>query len=183
MTPTINIDPPALIGLFHGALLRDELEQRYIAGIAAVYRLEPVSFAPELDPATSIMTAIDIQLPVIDWDAPTRVDGITRDQQRITVINYPVTGDTRPLTWVPTTRQLGTAPARFGLVGQRLAVVCVAHTLAEEAIITATTRVRRHVDANRAHLTSEVDAWRVDAERRIRDAVDDRRAIIDNLPH
>lgn len=46
------------------------LEDRYIAGIAAVCCLEPEAFGPELDPAESITAVVEVTLPTIDWGAP-----------------------------------------------------------------------------------------------------------------
>lgn len=179
---TVNLTAPNLQRLFSGPLMADELERRYLAGIAAVYRLEPSAFGPDLDPAASIMTAIDLTLPVIDWDSPSRVDGITPDQQRITVLSYAVTGDRTPLTWVPGERQIGNPPERFGITSGHVTIVLTGNQTTAERVATATARIRRHVDANRAHQTVELLKWRDDTARRIRDAVKARRALLDTLP-
>lgn len=179
---TVNIDPPPVSELFSGELLRDKLEDRYLAGIAAVYRLEPAAFGPGLDPAAAIMGAIDVQPTAIDWDTPTRVDGVTRDQKRITIVSYPVTGDARSLTWLPTTRQLGSPPARYGLAQNRLTIVSIGRTLDEDTITAAAVRVRRHVDTNRSHQALELTTWRTDTARRIRDAVNTRRPLLSAIP-
>ncbi|MFC7789729.1 hypothetical protein ACU045_12215 [Microbacterium sp. MAHUQ-60] len=146
-----------------------------------VYRLEPSAFGPDLDPAASIMTAIDLSLPTIDWDTPQRVDGITPEQRRITIVSYPVTGPSAPLTWIPRQRQIGMPPALFGLSGGAVAVVCTGHALSEDTIATATARARRHIETEQAHQATELQTWRDDTARRIRDAVNARRELISTL--
>lgn len=179
--PTVNLDPPPLSRLFSGELIRDMLEDRYLAGIAAVHRLEPAAFAPGLDPAAAIMAAVDVQLAAIDWDTPARVDGVTRDQKRIAVVSHPITGDVRSLTWLPTTRQLGSPPARYGLAHNRLTIISIGWTLDEETIAAATDRVRHHVDTNLDHQATELATWRANTARCVRDAVNARAELIDAL--
>lgn len=168
----------ALSGLFSGELLRDVLEDRYLGGIAAVYRHEPAAFAPGLDPAAAIMATVDVQLAAIDWDTPVRVDGVTRDQERIAVVSYPITGNARSLTWGPhhtTARQ----PARTVRArANRLTIISIRRTLDEETIAAAAQSVRLHVDTNRGHQATELSTWRADTARRVRDAVDARAELI-----
>lgn len=159
---SVNVKYPNLTRLCSGALLADELESRYLTGVAMVYRLEPAAFGPELDPATLIMTAVDLTLPAIDWDAPQRVDGITPEQRRIAIVSYPVRGPSAPLTWIPRQRQLSVPPARFGLSGNAVAVVCTGHRLDEGAVVAACSRACRHIETEQAHQIAELQAWRDD---------------------
>lgn len=182
---SVNVIAPPLTRMFDTSSVRDQLEDRYQAAHLAVYRLEPVAFAPvdgePADPAARILAAVDLALPSIGWDAPETVNGITSDQRMITVVSFPVTGRSEVLTWMPTLRQLGTPPERFGLSRGRLAVVCEGYKLDAVTIGKARSRVRKHVEANLAHTTAEVDVWRADTARRIRDAVTRRKALIDAL--
>ncbi|MDQ0645534.1 hypothetical protein [Microbacterium murale] len=47
---TVNLTPPKPVRMFNGPLLRDMLDDHYVAGIAAVYRLEPARSAQSSTP-------------------------------------------------------------------------------------------------------------------------------------
>lgn len=170
--------PRNRVALFTGRDLRDVLEQRTAAAVAAIGRLS--TWEDDADAAERIAESYDVAVPVPRWREGKIQFGASPDQRMTASWSWTVDGDVEILALTPT-KHLSSNPPYVSIVGSGIYATVTEHILTAVRVEEISTETERWVTKNLANVVGEVADWRPLHRRRIRDALRKRRELLERV--
>ncbi|MDE0545447.1 hypothetical protein [Microbacterium sp. C7(2022)] len=168
--------------LFAGEPLAETLRRRTEAAINLAALLTAADLADALDEALvdDLANTADLAPVAVDWGSPDTDIEATHGQHMRAVTTWAVS-DSWPLSMVPSRRTLTRPSVDVGRAGGHVIMTIEAPHVTAGDVITGHSLTRRYVDAHLNAIAAEVDAWRTLHRKRVRVAIQSRRALLDDV--